>query len=100
MLMVVAGICLALWIVMMAWRFYHSIDWDEPVESGPDLQALHKRAAELRHVQDVLTEAHSQGKLSEAVLAEYNRFCEAEVQAMQAIETAWKNRRKTKPSPA
>jgi hypothetical protein len=60
----------------------------------PDLQGMHKRQAELQHIQEVLESAAADGHLSAQVVNEFNRYCEAEMEKMRNIETAWKNRHK------
>jgi hypothetical protein len=72
-------IVLTIWVFYMGWRFYRQVDWDEAPVSAPDLGALRKREAELIHIQEVLEEAHAQGKLSIALVEEYNRFCDGEL---------------------
>ncbi len=99
MVLVLAGIVIAVWLLFAGWKFYQTIDWEESPEPSPDLQGMRKRQAELLHIQDVLEEACTQGKLSRTVLEEFNRFCEAEIQSMQSIETAWKTRRASRRPP-
>ncbi len=76
-------------------RFYKKMDWEEPAEASPDLKAMHKRQAELLHIQDVLVGAYREGKLSQNVVDEFNRYCEKEIQALNAVETAWNERRRS-----
>ncbi len=82
----------------MGLKFYRRMDWDEPADPSPDLQGMHKRQAQLMMVEEVLQDAQEQGKLSKNALEEFQRFSEAEIKAMQSVETAWKNRRKVPPS--
>jgi hypothetical protein len=75
---------LAAWALYSGWRFYKQVDWDEPAVSTPDVGALRKREAELLHIQSFLEEARAQGKLSQGLLDEFNRYYEAEVAALRA----------------
>jgi hypothetical protein len=72
-------IILGLWVIYSGWRFYRQVDWNEAPVPTPDLGAMRKREAELLHVQELLEEARAQGKLSEAFIEEYNRFCDGEI---------------------
>ncbi|OGR90438.1 MAG: hypothetical protein A2992_01845 [Elusimicrobia bacterium RIFCSPLOWO2_01_FULL_59_12] len=94
MLLIIVGLVMGLWMLAMGWKFYHSVDWDEAPEPSPDLQAMHKREAQLLHIQEILEEACRQGKLSKAVTEEFNRYCASETEAMRSVETAWKNRKR------
>lgn len=96
MFLMIAGILIGAWVLFMGWKFYGTIDWSEPADPSPDLQAMHKREAQLMHIQEVLEEACAEGKLSQAVIDEFNRYCDSEIKDMQSVETAWKNRRKSK----
>jgi len=93
MLITLILIGLGVWIFYSGWRFYRHMDWDEPAEASPDFQQMHKRQAELLHIQDLLQQAHEVGKLSSALIEEFNRYCDREVQQMTSAENAWKNRR-------
>jgi len=75
---------LAVWALYSGWRFYKQVNWDEPPASTPDLGELRKREAELLHIQGFLEEGHAQGKLSQGLLEEFNRYYEAEVAALRA----------------
>jgi hypothetical protein len=92
-LMLASGL-LASWAMYMAWKFYRRMDWDEPAEPSPDFHGMHKKQAQLQHIQEVLEEAHHEGKLSKQVVDEFNRYCETEDAAMQSAETAWKSRKR------
>jgi hypothetical protein len=92
MFLMLAAILIGGWMLFTAWKFYKTIDWTEAPDPSPDLQGMHKRQAELMHIQDVLTQAHEDGKLSQKVIEEINHYCDSEIQAMQAVENAWKNR--------
>lgn len=70
------------------------MDWDEPPESSPDFQGMHKKEAQLIHIQEVLEEAQKEGKLSNGFIQEYNQFFEKETQTIREAESAWKNRKK------
>ena len=94
MLLLVIGILTALWLAYAGWKFYYTMDWEDQPESSPDLRGMHKKEAELMHIQEVLAEAVEHGKLSGQARDEFNRFCEAEIADMRKIENAWKNRRK------
>ena len=94
MLLILAASILGGWIMFMGWKFYRTIDWDEPAEPSPDLQAMHKKEAELLHIQEILAEARKQDKLSQKVIEEFNRYCKAEIEGMRKVETAWKERRR------
>ena len=96
MFLILAGSVLGFWLLHMGWKFYRNIDWNEPPEPSPDLQAMHKKEAELLHIRELLTKAGVQGKLSQKVVDEFNHYCEAEIEGFRAVETAWKNRRKQK----
>jgi hypothetical protein len=87
-------LALALWIAAMGRTFYRHTDWDAPPEPSPDWEGMHKRQAELLRIQEVLETAAAEGKLSPALIAEYNRFCDREIQSMEALERSWKERRK------
>jgi len=93
MFLVVVGLLIAVSVAWAGWKFYGTIDWEEPPEPSPDLRAMHKREAELQHIQDVLTQAFQDGKLSKPVIDEFNRFCDAEIQGMKEIKLAWRSRR-------
>ncbi len=73
---------LAVWVLYSGWRFYRQVDWNEPAASTPDRGELRKREAELLHIQGFLEEARAQGKLSQNLLDEFNRYYEAEVAAL------------------
>ena len=60
MLLIFAGLVLGLWILYSGWKFYQNIDWEEPPEPSPDLQAMHKKEAELSHIRDVLAQAFTE----------------------------------------
>ena len=75
---------LVVWVLYSGWRFYRHVNWDEPAVSTPDVGALHKREAELLHIQGFLEEARAQGKLSQGLLDEFNRYYETEVTALRA----------------
>ena len=98
MFLIIAGLVFAVWLFYSGWRFYQSIDWDEPAEPSPDLRAMHMKQAELQHIQSVLAEARDRGKLSQSVVDEFARYCEAEIAAMQSVETSWKYRRSKNPA--
>lgn len=72
--------------------FYQTIDWNEPVEPGPDLRLMRKKEAELLHMEDLLTEARRQGKISRGALEEFHRYSTGEIQAMKTMEIAWQKR--------
>ena len=93
MFLIVLGGLLAAGIAVAGWKFYGSIDWEEPPEPSPDLRAMHKKEAELMHIQEVLEEAARQKKISPPVMEEIKRYCEAEIQEMRTVERAWRNRR-------
>ena len=94
MFLLILGWITGLTLLYGGWKFYRSIDWDEAPEPSPDLRAMHKKEAELLHIQDLLMDASEQGKLSKQVIEEYQRYCEAEIQGMKSIEKAWRDRRK------
>jgi hypothetical protein len=77
-------ILLVIWVLYSGWRFYMHVNWDEPAVSTPDMGELHKREAELLHIQGFLEDARAQGKLSQGLLDEFNRYYEAEVSALHA----------------
>lgn len=95
MLLLLSCILLAAWSLYMGWKFYKRADWEEPADPSPDLQGMHKRQAQLMMVEDILQEVHDEGKLSQQALEEFQRFSQSEIDAMQKIETTWKNRRKS-----
>lgn len=70
------------------------MNWNEPAESSPDFQAMHKKEAQLLHIQEVLEEAQKEGKVSAGFIQEYNQFFEKEMQIIREAESAWKNRQK------
>jgi hypothetical protein len=78
-------ILLGIWVLYMGWRFYKQVDWNEAPVPTPDLGALRKREAELLHIQEVLEEAHAQGKLSSALVEEFNRFCDGEIARIHSV---------------
>jgi hypothetical protein len=92
MLLFLGAILLAAWCLFMGIKFYRTVDWGEPADPSPDLQGMHKREAELLHVQSVLEAAQQEGKLSASVVDEFNRFCDTEIESMRKVETAWKTR--------
>ena len=96
MFLTIVGVVVVIWFGMMGRKFYRGIDWSEPPDPSPDLRAMHKEEAQLLHIQDLLLEARRQEKISAAALEEVNRYCESEIKAMRGIETAWKNRYKSK----
>ena len=99
MFLLVMGGLMGVSVVLAGWKFYGSIDWEEPPEPSPDLRAMHKKEAELLHIQDVLEEAVSQKKISPPVIEEFKRYCEAEIQGMRAMERAWRDRREKNLTP-
>jgi hypothetical protein len=99
MFLMAVGLLFGMWALYSGWKFYGTIDWNEPPEPSPDLKAMHKKQAELQHIQELLAEAAAQGKISRQVVDEINRYCDNEVDQMHAVETAWKQRR-TKQPPA
>jgi hypothetical protein len=86
MLSLVLVIALAIFVFYSAFQLYANINWGEKPTSGPDLQQLRKRQAELLHVQDVLHGAHHEGKLSQAFVDELDRYCAAELEALKVPE--------------
>ena len=94
MLLILAGTVLGGWILFAGWRFYRTVDWEEPAEPSPDLRAMHKKEAELLHIQEILTEACDQRKLSRGVIEEFNRYCDIELKAMRKVESDWKERKR------
>ena len=96
MLLILVGILIGGWILYTGWKFYRTIDWEEPAEPSPDLRVMHKKEAELLHIQELLTEACEAGKLSHKMVEEFNRYCDAEIEGMRKVETAWKERHKNK----
>lgn len=95
--MLLIGICvmIAIWALYMGFKFYRRVDWDEPAEYTPDFSQMHKKQAELLHVQDVLEQAHTEGKVSAAFLAEFNAFLEKELAHMKTLENDWKAKRRS-----
>ena len=81
----VAIVLLSLWALYSGWRFYRQVDWDEPADFTPDMAALHKREAEILHIQGFLEEAQAQGKLSKAMVDEFRRFVEAELASLRNV---------------
>ena len=96
MFLIISGSLLAMCFLLIGWKFYQSIDWEEPAEPSPDLRAMHKKEAELMHIQEVLEEAAAQKKISDQVVEEFNRYCETEINGMRSIEKDWRNRPKGK----
>jgi hypothetical protein len=94
MLLVISGILIISWLLWAGWKFFSTIDWEEPADPSPDLRGMHKRQAELMHIQAVLAQAAQKGKISQIALEEFDRYSEAEIAEMQQIESAWKNRHK------
>jgi len=92
MLLILICVSIATWVLYMGFKFYRSMDWDEPAESSPDFGEMHKKEAQLLHVQEVLQEACEAGKLSKGALEEYTRYAETEMAHMKAIQKAWKER--------
>jgi hypothetical protein len=85
-------IAIAAWIFWNGSKFYRQMNWNEPAESSPDFKAMHKKQAQLLHIQEFIEEAHKEGKVSAEFLKEYNQFLEKETQAISAAESAWKHR--------
>lgn len=79
-----AVIVLGLWVLYSGWRFYRHVNWEEAPVSTPDVGALRKREAEILHIQEFLQEAQAEGKISQTLLEEFNRYCEKEVAALHA----------------
>jgi hypothetical protein len=94
MLLSLTGLLLAGWLMRSAWKFYHTIDWEEAPEPSPDLQTMRKKSAELRHIAEVLSEAQAAGKLSQRLVEEFTRYSDAEIKELETVENAWKNRSK------
>ena len=94
MFLIIAGLILGFWLLYTGLKFYRTIDWDETPDPSPDLRAMHKKEAELLHIQELLAEACRQGKLSQTVVEEFNRYCALEIDGMRAVEPAWKDRHK------
>lgn len=84
---------IVLWVIYGGIKLYRGTNWSEPAEPTPDFKAMQKRLAELQHVQELLEEAHAQGKLSAAFMDEFNRFCETENRSVRAAQEAWKHSR-------
>ena len=99
MFLILSAIAIGGLALMTAWKFYGTIDWDEEPEPSPDLRAMHKKEAELQHIEEILAEANREGKISAAVLQEFGRYAQSEIAAMQAIETAWQQRPRKKSRP-
>ncbi len=78
------------------YTFYRFMDWQEEAEPSPDLRQMHKKQAELQHIQELLEEAKAEGKLSQKVIDEFSRYSDQEIENMDNIEKAWLNR-KSKP---
>jgi|SRR5579872_2709557 len=87
-------IAIAGWVFWNAWKFYRHMNWSEPAEPSPDFQAMHKKEAQWLHIQEVLEDAHKEGKVSAGFIQEYNQFFEKEMRDIREAESAWKNRRK------
>lgn len=100
--MELAVICAGIGAVLIYWsfKFYRRMNWEEAPEPTPDFAQMHKRQAELLHIQDVLEDARAQGKLSTSAVEEYNRFCENELSEMKAQETAFHAKKAQKTPPA
>jgi hypothetical protein len=94
MLFMLVGGFIMVWVLFMGWKFYQTIDWEEKAEPSPDLRGMHKKEAELMHIQELLADACDEGKLSQGVVDEFTRYCDAEIEAMHKVETTWKSRRK------
>jgi len=94
MLIALIFIIIGIWLFWNALKFYRNMDWNEPAEPSPDFQGMHKKEAQLLHIQEFLEEAHKEGKISSGLIQEYNQFFEKEMQATREAESAWKNRRK------
>ena len=87
-------IALGIWVLYSGFKLYRSMNWNEPPESTPDFGQMRKREAELLHIQDVLQEAHKEGKLSAGLIQEFDRFCEAEIGQLRGSKQAWDERPK------
>ena len=98
MFLFIASVIIGSWALYMGWKFYSRIDWGEPAEYSPDFASMHKKQAQLQHIQEVLEEAHKEGKLSQQLVDEFNQYCDSELAAIHTQETAWKNRPR-KPAP-
>jgi hypothetical protein len=94
MFLLIAGGLIAAWLLFSGWKFYRSIDWAEKPQARPDLQAMHKRQAELQHIEDVLEQACAAGKLARSTVDDFLKFSEAEIAVMRAVEADWQHRRK------
>ncbi len=80
------------WLFWNALKFYRHMNWNEPAESSPDFKAMRKKEAELVHIQEVLESAHKEGKISDALVHEFNQFYEREAAELKAEESLWKSR--------
>ena len=90
MALTLIGTAIVVWILYLSVKFYRRTNWDEPAESSPDFAEMHKKEAQLLHIQDVLQEAHEQGKLSASFMQEFKRFADHELQALK-IDSSSKN---------
>jgi hypothetical protein len=98
MLLILICAAIAGWVLYMGFKFYRSMDWNEPAEPSPDFGEMRKKEAQLLHVQEVLEEAHVSGQLSKSALEEYTRYAEMEIAHMKAIQKEWEDRKLTSPS--
>jgi hypothetical protein len=76
---------LGLWILTTAFKFYRRMKWEEPAIPTPDFGAMRKRESELHHMQDILREAHENGKLSSAFMQEYDHFLTQELSEIRRV---------------
>ena len=86
--MTVAFFCIVigLWVLYSGWRFYKEVDWNKsPSVATPDIGAMKKRVKELLHIREFLEEAHAEGKVSRALIDEFNGFCDEEIASIQKL---------------
>ncbi len=81
---------LAGWAIFSGWRFYKEVNWDDPVGATTDLGELRKKEAALGMIQDVMHDAQQDGKISEACVKEFDRYCEAEIASIRSTLAAAK----------
>jgi hypothetical protein len=85
-------IVIGIWVLYSGWRFYKEVDWSKsPSVATPDIGAMRKREKELLHIQELLEEARAEGKISRALLDEYNRFCDEEIAGMHKLTSPSKS---------
>lgn len=96
MLMTLGFVAIAIWLFYGALKFYGRTDWTEAPENTPDFGQMRKKSAELQHIEEVLAQAQTEGKVSKGFMEELGRYVQSELDAMTRLEQEWKARKAAK----